>query len=242
MCLLIALHHVHPDGPLLVAANRDELYARPSEPMAVLRPADPRVIGGRDRIAGGTWLAVNEHGVVAGLANVPAAGGRDSEKRSRGELPIILARHRSASEAVAALLNSSRPEEYNPAVLLVGDRASLFYVEWTGAGQARISRLPPGLHVLENRPLGGRSLKADSIRRALAEAPRLRGDALRALLMDVLKMHCVHAGSFGTRESEIVLVPARGRPQVWNTGGPPCRAPLVELAQPWDTGVLLGSR
>ena len=45
------------------------------------------MLGGRDELAGGTWLAVNEHGVVAGLTNQPAAVGRDASKRSRGEMP-----------------------------------------------------------------------------------------------------------------------------------------------------------
>ena len=87
MCLLIALSGVVPGAPLIVAANRDEFYRRPAVTMTTLRDADPRVLGGRDELAGGTWLAVNEHGVVAGLTNQPAPGGRDLTKRSRGELP-----------------------------------------------------------------------------------------------------------------------------------------------------------
>ena len=59
MCLLIALSRTVPGTPLLVAANRDELYARPAEPITVLRGERPRILGGRDELAGGTWLAVN---------------------------------------------------------------------------------------------------------------------------------------------------------------------------------------
>ena len=65
MCLLIALFQVVDDAPLIVAANRDEQFTRPAVTMTVLRERDPRVLGGRDELAGGTWLAVNEHGVVA---------------------------------------------------------------------------------------------------------------------------------------------------------------------------------
>ena len=74
VCLLIALFQVVPGAPLIVAANRDELLARPAVTMTVLRPAGPRILGGRDELAGGTWLAVNEHGLVAGLTNRPVAG------------------------------------------------------------------------------------------------------------------------------------------------------------------------
>ena len=76
-----------PGFPLVVAANRDERLDRPAHSLCVLREHAPRILGGRDDLAGGTWLAVNEHGVVAGLTNRPSPGGRDPTKRSRGELP-----------------------------------------------------------------------------------------------------------------------------------------------------------
>ena len=61
--------------------------------MTVLAESDPRILGGRDEKAGGTWLAVNEHGVVAGLTNRPAPDGADPARRSRGEIPLALAAH-----------------------------------------------------------------------------------------------------------------------------------------------------
>ena len=70
MCLLVVVSRMVPEWPLIVAANRDEQYARPADPVTVLRER-PRTLGGRDRLAGGTWLALNEHGVVAGLTNQP---------------------------------------------------------------------------------------------------------------------------------------------------------------------------
>ena len=75
------------------------------------------MLGGRDELAGGTWLAVNEHGVVAGITNRPSPGGRDPTKRSRGELPLLLAKHRSATATVADLMEGIRPSDDNPAWL-----------------------------------------------------------------------------------------------------------------------------
>src|SRR5262249_51148300 len=72
MCLLIAMFGEVADAPLIMAANRDERLDRPAVPMTVLRDHGPRILGGRDELAGGTWLAVNEHGVVAGLTNRPS--------------------------------------------------------------------------------------------------------------------------------------------------------------------------
>src|SRR5437762_1704887 len=80
-----------------------------------------RLLGGRDDLAGGTWLAANEHGVVAGLTNRPAS--RDPARRSRGELPLTLAADVSAEIAVDALVRDFRPLDYNPAWILVGDRS-----------------------------------------------------------------------------------------------------------------------
>jgi hypothetical protein len=60
---------------------------------------------------------VNKHEVVAELTNRPSPGGRDPTKRSRGELPLLLAKHRSATATVADLMEGIRPSDYNPAWL-----------------------------------------------------------------------------------------------------------------------------
>ena len=94
VCLLVFVWQVETSHPLVVAANRDERLDRPALPFGVLQRGHPRMLGGRDELAGGTWLAVNEHGVVAGLTNRPAPEGRDPTKRSRGGLPLVVgARH-----------------------------------------------------------------------------------------------------------------------------------------------------
>lgn len=244
MCLLIVLHRVHPEAPLIVAANRDERLARPTEPMAVLRSSGPRVLGGRDQAAGGTWLAVNEHGVVAALANAPSPSGPDPSKRSRGELPLALTRQRTAAEAVTAFLHWFKPEDYGPARVLVGDRTALFALDLASAGTVAATHLPKGVHILENLPFGARTARAERARRTLNGAEILRGPALRERLAEVLRSHeapasCLHAGSFGTRETELVYVPESGRPRIWYSEGPPCRCPIIEEAEAWPvTGEL----
>lgn len=170
VCLLIALFQVVPSAPLIVAANRDERYDRPAVPVAMLREAQPRVLGGRDEVAGGTWLAVNEFGVVAGLTNVPSPRGRDTTKRSRGELPVALAAHRDAAAAVAWIRATVQPSDYNPCWLLVGDRDSLFYVDLTGGRRPLARQLPAGSYVLENAPLLPRSAKAAHVAGLMAAA------------------------------------------------------------------------
>ena len=128
------------------------------------------MLGGRDEVAGGTWLAVNEFGVVAGLTNVPSPRGRDTTKRSRGELPVALAAHRDAAAAVAWIRATVDPSDYNPCWLLVGDRDSLCYVDLTGGRRPVARQLPAGSYVLENAPLLPRSAKAAHIAGLMAAA------------------------------------------------------------------------
>jgi uncharacterized protein with NRDE domain len=236
VCLLIALFQVVPDAPLIVAANRDERLDRPAVAMTVLRERAPRILGGRDLLAGGTWLAVNEHGVVAGLTNQPSADGRDPAKRTRGELPLAFAGHESASDAVAAVRRELDPAAYNPCWMLAGDRESLYSIGVSGGSEVDVEQLSPGLHVLENAPIREESAKAmfvrDVVRDALARRGASHAAAVIATLTAVLADHrpaapqprtdvtgrvwpaslsaaCVHAEGFGTRSAMVVSVPAR---------------------------------
>jgi len=245
MCLLVVASQVVAEDPLIVGANRDEILERPSTSVTVLDEGPPRILGGRDELSGGTWLAVNEHGVCAGLTNQPLGDAKDPSKRSRGELPLALARHATAPVAVEALLRDYRPEDYNGSWLLVGDRTSLFFVDFTGPGPASAIALPPGIHVLENRALGEASLKVDLVRDALGVPTR--GDEVVEAFRRVLADHripegeerpnaanCVHLESFGTRSSCLVRV-ANGTapPRMWVADGPPCATPYAEMSGLW---------
>ena len=259
MCLLIVLSRLDSDTPLLMAANRDERLDRDAVVATVLVPDGPRVLGGRDGLAGGTWLAVNEYGLVVGLTNRPSPGGRDPAKRSRGELPLALAQHKDATSAVEEFAVRFRADDYNPAWLLVGDRRSLFYLEMGGQGAPEVQRLPPGLFVLANGPLGEASPKTDHVRRRLetiadlAEADRIH--LLESVLSDhsippgaealvtetrpiQLSAACVHTEGYGTRSAALVRVPAQGLPRVAVVDGPPCRAPFTAIDELWSIDVV----
>ena len=245
MCLLVVASQVVADEPLIVGANRDEILERPSTSVTVLGEGPPRILGGRDELSGGTWLAVNEYGLCAGLTNQPLGDAKDPSKRSRGELPLALARHATAPGAVTALLQDYDPQDYNGSWLLVGDRTSLFFVDFTGRGPASAVALPPGIHVLENRALGEASLKVDLVRDALGRPTRADEvvEAFRRVLVDHRipegeerpnAANCVHLESFGTRSSCIVRV-ANGTapPRLWVADGPPCATPYAEMSELW---------
>ena len=256
MCLLVALHEVHPDAPLIVAANRDELLARDATAMTVLDEGPPRVLGGRDHLAGGTWLAINERPLVAGLTNRPSRE-RSKAPRSRGEWPLFLSRFDSAAEAAGAFTAEIDPQEYNPGWVLAGDGRRLFYVDMTGE-TAEAVELEPGVHILENRALGAPSPKVDLVRERLRGIGSARGDGLIERLRTLLASHevpagassrqgsgerpvrppaaraaCVHLGAYATRSSTLVLAAPGETPRVWSSDGPPCTAPLVEVSGLW---------
>jgi uncharacterized protein with NRDE domain len=192
MCLLVMVSRVDPDSPLVVGANRDERLDRKASAMTVLRDAAPRILGGRDEEAGGTWLAVNEHGVVAGLTNRPSPSGRrDPTRRTRGELPLALAGHRDATSAVEDFVTRFAPADYNPAWLLVGDRDSLFALDMTAGDRPVATALGPGVWILENNPLGSPSPKVDQVRALLGDVGTMRGGALVERLRSVLTDHRV---------------------------------------------------
>ena len=245
MCLLVFASRLRPELPLAVGANRDEQLERPAVPMEVLQATGPRVLGGRDLLAGGTWLAVNEHGVVAGITNRPLVEqGRDATKRSRGELPLALASHGSARAAIDALVERTRPDDYNPAWLAVADREALFTLDLTEGEVPVVTEHPPGIHVFENRPPGTESPKVLRVRALLGGLEDLPHDAVVGRLADTLADHeipegveerfriagaaCVHGEAYGTRWSGIVTVPdVDGRPIVRYAAGPPCTAPFT---------------
>ncbi len=234
---------------MIVGANRDEVLERPSTAVTVLDGGPPRIVGGRDEVSRGTWLAVNEHGVCAGLTNQPLGDAKDPSKRSRGELPLELARHATASEAVTTLLSEFRPGDYNGSWLLVGDRDELFFVDFTGSDDGTALALPPGIYVLENRALGETSPKVDLVRAALrttADGNELVEDFRRILTDHRIPVgderpnaaNCVHLEGYGTRSSCIVRVPSGNpAPQVLVSDGPPCTTAYVDVSGLWTLPV-----
>jgi uncharacterized protein with NRDE domain len=249
MCLLIALSQVVDGAPLVVAANRDEFYARPATAVTVLRDGSPQILGGRDLVSGGTWLAVNAGGVLAGLTNQPTGHPYDPDRRSRGELPLLFAAHPDAATAVEKVCPRLDPADYNPCWLLVGDRRTLFSVGLTGGHRPEVRELPAGSYVLENVPLGSPSAKADRVaadvaaRLATAREAEEYGVAGAAgangavdALQRVLLGHQVDVPDrgYGTRSAMIVTVPFAGRPEVLATDGPPGRTPFEDVSGLWS--------
>lgn len=147
MCTVILLRRPGHPWPVILAANRDEQLGRAWDPPAPWWPDQPGVVGGRDREAGGTWMATNAHGVVAAVLNRPGSLGPASGKRSRGELPLLALRHATAAAAAAAI--AALPAgEWRPFNLVVADRQDAVFLRGLGHGGPGPVALPPGVSMV----------------------------------------------------------------------------------------------
>ena len=179
MCLIVFAWRPEDNESLILAANRDEFYARPSAPLDTWDD-QPDIIGGRDLTAGGTWLAVGRDGRFATVTNIRDPGQPVSD-RSRGELPVrFLERDISAEEYVHEV--AQRSDEYAGFNLLLGDRQSLWHLN---ARSRKPHRLPPGVYGVSNADLNTPWPKLLRARASLEQALETPSDeALFALLAD----------------------------------------------------------
>ena len=178
MCLIVVGWRAHPEYPLVVAANRDEFYARPTAD-AARWPDAPDVFGGIDLEAGGTWLGIGRDGRFAAVTNVREPGAAKG-RLSRGLLTRnFLLSDRSAAEYAGAIDGA----DYAGFNLLLGDGQALWYLS-NRDGPPRA--LPPGIYGLSNRSLDTPWPKLVQARTAFAEALRSLPDeaACFALLAD----------------------------------------------------------
>jgi uncharacterized protein with NRDE domain len=138
MCTLVILRRPGHSWPLIVAANRDELLTRPWSPPARHWPDRDNVIAGRDDLADGTWLALNDDGVIAAILNRRHSLGPVDDKRSRGELPLEAVDHAEAREAASAL-KMIDPASYRSFNMVIADSTGAFWLRSTGETGSRVS-------------------------------------------------------------------------------------------------------
>jgi len=181
MCLILVAWRVHPDYPLVVAANRDEFFARPAAEAAWWKDAKD-VFAGRDLEAGGTWLGLSRNGRFAGLTNFRDPPRNRNDAPSRGALVADFLITNESTAAALARLQTQGPR-YNAFNLFVSDGDSLGIYE-SASGSARV--LEPGIYALSNHLLDTPWPKVTAGKSRLARALRALPDdtPLRELLRD----------------------------------------------------------
>mgnify|MGYP000159149561 CR=1 FL=1 len=178
MCLIVVAWKSHPRYPLIVAANRDEFYKRPSISAHYWKES-PDVLGGRDLEKGGTWFGVNRKGHFAAITNF-RGGSLERTGRSRGELVARYLLSELDCEDFMAEIHRDRPS-YNPFNLLISDGKQLAY---TSEDHSSFEILTPGIHVIGNDRLNSDSRKINVARAAMAK--RLQGEFSEGRLFDLL--------------------------------------------------------
>ncbi len=153
MCLVALFFRVVEDAPVVVGANREEFYARPGEPPQIL-DGPVRILAGRDPAADGTWLGVNEHGVLVAVTNRRKTTLPDPV-RSRGLLTRQALGFTSAADAVEFATKELDKNLYAGCNLVIADSERAVVLH--GGDWLRVRPLPPGLHVLANRDVNDES-------------------------------------------------------------------------------------
>lgn len=153
MCTVVILYRPGDPWPVAIGANRDEMRDRPWRPPGRHWPDRPDVVAGIDELAGGTWLGLNDHGVVAGILNRRHSLGPLAGMRSRGELPLEALDHAEA-RAAAEALSRLEPRSYRTFNMIVADRREAFWLRSRGSESAdgvlgvEVMAIPPGLSML----------------------------------------------------------------------------------------------
>ena len=238
MCTVILLRRPGADWPLLLAANRDERLDRPWQ-----SPAEhwPGLIGGRDSLAGGTWMAMNRHGVVAAVLNRVGSLGPHPGKRSRGELPILALAEATAA-AAAARMARLEAGLWRPFNLVLADAETAWFVAGFGtdnsAVRPEVTALPEGVSMVTAHPPNDRTSPrtARHLPRFQAAAPPSPPDwgAWPGLLADstgttaeALNVPPIHG--FGTLCSSLLGLARGGERQWLFAPGPPDRVDFAPI-------------
>lgn len=246
MCLILFAWRHHPDYPLVLAANRDEFYDRPTAP-AAFWPDAPQILAGRDLVGEGTWLGLSRSGRLAALSNFRDPAEREREGRSRGLLVSDFLRGNGPIEADLEEIARQRGR-YRSFNLLAGTFRELFYYSSRENG---LQSLTPGIYGLSNHRLNTPWPKLIRGREGLAkllekgDAPSVSG--LFALLADtrpapdhllpdtgvgidwerILSSIFIVSPRYGTRSSTVLLIGRnntatfiertfRGSPDLWS--------------------------
>jgi uncharacterized protein with NRDE domain len=225
MCLILLAYDAHPLYRLILAANRDEFFARPTAP-AAFRDDAPQLLAGRDLKEGGTWLGLTRTGRIAAITNYRDPRSERKDAPSRGGL---VSGYLSGSMPVKDYLAFLRREAaaYNGFNLIFGDMKHLCW--FSNRGGAPLF-LQPGIHGLSNHLLDTPWPKVtrgkEAVERLVAPGKTIGPDALFAILADrtiapdpflpdtgvgielerFLSPLFISTPAYGTRSSTVILI------------------------------------
>jgi hypothetical protein len=237
MCTIAILYRAARGTPILLAATRGERFDRPTQ-YPKIQSGMPRVVCGIDRQAGGTWLGVNQYGLLCAVANRRKSS-VPPQPRSRGLLCRDLLELRTAKEATAYAAKELKSGAYAGANFVCADARYAAVVH--GGNKLEVVELSPGLHVLtggnvddprdERHQLVRRMLTLQTLDSAvtfLAVASRVFA---RKPDSEGRRGVVITEGEFGTVSSTLLSLPRKIQQAVYQySAGPPCDCPYDDLS------------
>ena len=230
MCLILFAHEMHPTCRLVLAANRDEIYSRPTRPMGFWKEA-PWLLAGKDLQAGGTWLGLTRNGRFAAITNYRDPANQKAGAPSRGHLVSgFLMGNESAGTYLDNL--SKKADRYNGFNLILGAGAGLYYFS---NREGSVRQLSPGIYGLSNHLLNTPWPKVEKgmagLKAALQTGKQVNEDKLFDLLHDqnrppdgllpntgvgtpmerLLSPLFITSPDYGTRSSTLVMMERSGQ-------------------------------
>jgi uncharacterized protein with NRDE domain len=181
MCLIAFKWNSHPDYKLILTANRDEFYARPSERIHFW-DSDSQILAGKDKKDGGTWMGITKTGRFAALTNYRDPSSINPHAPSRGQLVYeYLAGELQPGKYAERVARSG--SDYNGFNLLIGDKDNMYYLS---NYKKEIEHLSPGLYGLSNHLLDTPWPKVRDLKDRLDETTKVKfkSEDLFSILMD----------------------------------------------------------
>lgn len=233
MCILFLAYRVHQNYPFILAANRDEMYARPTK-SAHFWDDDHSILAGLDLKQGGTWLGITKTGRFAALTNYRNPKENQENKRSRGH--IVKNFLTTDSDPYEYLLSLQQERKrYAGFNVIVGEREKIYYYSNV---ENEIKEIPAGIHGLSNHLLNTPWPKVEKGKRklqSLVEKNNVSPEALFQLLADKEKAPTeqlpntgvplaiekqlspifIEMDRYGTRSSMVILIDKYGMVSFW---------------------------
>ena len=230
MCLILFAHDIHPHYRLLLAANRDEFYERPTLPLAAW-DGRPDLYAGRDLQGGGTWLGMTRTGKMAAVTNYRDPAISLPNAPSRGFLVLDFLDSSDPAETYLSRV-AARADRYNGFNLIVADPSGLWY--FSNHDNTGVRRIQPGLYGLSNRLLdtdwpkvrkgkaglqrligGGQEVEIEPVLALLADRtaapdPALPDTGVGKRWERILSPIFISSEAYGTRSSSVIRISHSG--------------------------------
>ena len=231
MCLIFVAIDSHPDFPIIIAANRDEFYQRPTA-AAQYWSSNPEILAGKDLQAGGTWLGVNRNADFAAITNFREVENVNYSS-SRGELTTHFLQHQELAEFSAYL--SEHGQEFSGFNCIFGKLGLNSKLHYYSNRQNTLIPLTSGIYGLSNALLDENWFKVEAGKAQIetlfdkpfcheqwfaflrdetqAQNQQLPNTGIPIATEQLLSSRFIHSQDYGTRCSTLITVDQQGQLQ-----------------------------